>query len=77
MLHFFYSRENVPEWKYEFTTMSYAKDNAGMISPKITYEWMEGLKSSIYANIYWGENNSPLGQLKDLNAVGGSIEYFY
>ncbi|MDH4468393.1 MAG: hypothetical protein QE271_10060 [Bacteriovoracaceae bacterium] len=77
LIHLFYSQDSAPEWKYELTTLSYARDNAGVISPKLTYEWMDGLKSNLFSNIYWGENRSPLGQLKSLNAIGASVEYFY
>jgi len=77
MLHGFYQQENVPEWKYELSSMTYAGDNAGFIGPAISYEWFSGLKSQMFAQIYWGDNASPLGQLKELNSLGLSLEYFY
>ncbi len=76
-LHAFYQLENVPEWKYELSSMNYSGDQAGLLLPKISYEWFSGLRSQLFAQVYWGKNDSPLGQLKDFNSLGVAIEYFY
>lgn len=77
VLHFFYSTDQHPEWNYELASLTYFQEHSGALTPKISYEWTEGWKSSLYSQIYWGSSSTPLGQLKNLNALGITLEYFY
>ena len=71
LLVYQYEPLELNQFKFKFSWMNYFHyESAQLITPQFDYLWTENFHLSLYALIFDGSRNTPLGVLKDLSSVG-------
>jgi len=71
LLVYQYEPIELNQFKFKFSWMNYFHyESAQLFTPQFDYLWTENFHLSVYALIFDGSRNTPLGVLKDLSSVG-------
>ncbi len=66
------------QFKFKFSWLNYFHyESAQLFTPQFDYLWTENFHLSVYALIFEGSSNTPLGVLKDLSSIGFGASFVF
>lgn len=73
-----YEPMDLNQFKFKFSWLNYFHyESAQLFTPQIDYLWTENLHLTLYALIFEGSQNAPLGVLRDLSSVGIGASFVF